>query len=180
MGSKIDFYMNLDYPIILRKISSADGGGWLAEIPDLPGCISDGETQQEALDNVQDAKRDWLEVAIERKQEIPVPNEKYDEYSGKFTLRLPKSFHGQLAKTAKEEGVSLNQYIQTLLAYNFGSKQIFKKIACENYNSIVVKTQTIAIEKDSVSAGERLWKQHGKPYAANKDIGSFSYPYGGN
>lgn len=50
-----------------------DGGGWLAEIPLLKGCITDGDSQLEALEMIEDAKRAWLEVALENNEAIPEP-----------------------------------------------------------------------------------------------------------
>ncbi len=47
--------MSLDYAIRIEKLSAEDGGGYLATVPDLPGCMSDGETPEEALNNIQDA-----------------------------------------------------------------------------------------------------------------------------
>jgi antitoxin HicB len=51
----------LRYKIIIEPLSDEDGGGFLATVPDLPGYMSDGETAQEALTNVQDAMACWLE-----------------------------------------------------------------------------------------------------------------------
>lgn len=120
----IDYY-SVDYPALVRKIPEAEGGGWIAEIIELPGCMADGETPDEAMLNLNEAKKCWIDVALKRGQDIPVPSPSFmDEevYSGKFTLRIPKFLHRQLAQTAKNEGVSLNQYIQTLIAFNFGKK----------------------------------------------------------
>ena len=61
------------YSINLVHLSEENGGGWLAEVPELDGCISDGKTPQEALNNVQDVIRSWVEVAQERNQQIPEP-----------------------------------------------------------------------------------------------------------
>ena len=69
----IDYYMSLPYSILLTPISEEDGGGWLAEIPQLPGCMSDGETQQEALNMIEDARRLWLESGWEKGDPIPEP-----------------------------------------------------------------------------------------------------------
>lgn len=52
------------YPITLRPLTVEEGGGWLAEVPSLPGCMSDGETPQEAVTNVMDAIDCWLEAAV--------------------------------------------------------------------------------------------------------------------
>jgi antitoxin HicB len=54
-------------------LADSDGGGYLAIVPDLPGCMSDGETPEEALRNVQEAIASWIEAAKEWKQEIPAP-----------------------------------------------------------------------------------------------------------
>ena len=53
------------YGITLRPLSTADGSGWLAEVPELPGCTSDGESPQEAVGNVMDAIACWIEAAEE-------------------------------------------------------------------------------------------------------------------
>ena len=44
-----------DYEIRISALSGEDGGGFVAVVPELPGCMSDGETRQEALANVRDA-----------------------------------------------------------------------------------------------------------------------------
>lgn len=64
----------LQYPIVIEPLSEEDGGGFLATVPDLPGCMSDGETPEEALVNVQDAILTWLEAAQELGREIPTPS----------------------------------------------------------------------------------------------------------
>lgn len=69
----IDYYMSLPYSILLTPLSEDDGGGWFVEIPLLPGCMSDGETQQEALAMIEDAKRLWLESCLEHGDPIPEP-----------------------------------------------------------------------------------------------------------
>ena len=61
------------YHITLRPLSAADGGGWLAEVPELPGCMSDGETPQEAVENVMDAIACWIEAAEEDGRPVPAP-----------------------------------------------------------------------------------------------------------
>lgn len=65
---------NLEYPVIVSPLSDEDGGGFLAMVPDLPGCMSDGETPAEAVENVQDAIEGWLDLARELGREIPTPS----------------------------------------------------------------------------------------------------------
>ena len=64
----------LSYPVIVSPRPEADGGGFVATVPDLPGCMSDGETPEEALTNVQDAIDAWLEAAGDLGRPIPSPS----------------------------------------------------------------------------------------------------------
>ncbi len=65
--------MKLEYAVHIERLAEGDGGGYLALVPDLPGCMSDGETPEEALKNVQEAIVSWIEAAREWKREIPKP-----------------------------------------------------------------------------------------------------------
>eukprot|EP01037_Dinobryon_pediforme_P029444 gene29444-33086_t len=64
----------LTYPVIIEPLADADGGGFLASVPDLPGCMSDGATPEEALANVRSAIEDWLDTARELGRELPQPS----------------------------------------------------------------------------------------------------------
>jgi antitoxin HicB len=65
--------MTADYPAILRPLSAEEGGGYLIEYPDLPGCMSDGETAEEALHNGQDALQAYLKDLQASGESIPMP-----------------------------------------------------------------------------------------------------------
>lgn len=67
------YYLALPYRILLTPLPTDEGGGWLAEIPDLPGCMSDGDTQAEALQMIEDAKRLWIESSLVHGDAIPEP-----------------------------------------------------------------------------------------------------------
>lgn len=64
----------LDYPVIVQPLAPEDGGGFLALVPDLPGCMSDGETPEEALLNVRDAIVTWIEAAGDMGHPVPRPS----------------------------------------------------------------------------------------------------------
>ncbi|HEV3185860.1 MAG TPA: type II toxin-antitoxin system HicB family antitoxin [Xanthobacteraceae bacterium] len=64
----------LDYPVIIEPLAAEDGGGFIAAVPDLPGCMSDGETPEEALTNVRDAIAAWLDEARALGRPIPTPS----------------------------------------------------------------------------------------------------------
>lgn len=111
----IDEYMKLPYRMELTP--DPDEGGFVVSYPDLPGCLSSGETVEEAVSNAADAKRAWLEAAIEDGVVIQEPSS-LDDYSGQFKLRLPKSLHRSLAERSRQEGISMNQYCLYLLTMN--------------------------------------------------------------
>jgi len=67
----------LEYPVVIEPLSSEDGGGFIATVPDLPGCISDGETPEEALANVQDAIAAWIEEARAVGRAVPMPTPRH-------------------------------------------------------------------------------------------------------
>jgi antitoxin HicB len=64
---------NFHYKVIVESLPELDGGGFLATVPDLPGCMSDGETPGEAIANVQDAIAAWIEAARDMGRDIPQP-----------------------------------------------------------------------------------------------------------
>ncbi|MBP1843853.1 putative RNase H-like HicB family nuclease [Rhizobium petrolearium] len=66
----------LRYAVLVSPLSPEDGGGFLATVPDLPGCMSDGETPQEAISNVQDAIESWIEATHDMGRDIPPPSKR--------------------------------------------------------------------------------------------------------
>ena len=66
----------LRYAVLVEPLSEDDGGGFLATVPDLPGCMSDGDTPEQAIVNVQDAILAWMEAAEEMGRPIPEPSRK--------------------------------------------------------------------------------------------------------
>ncbi|PAX52100.1 type II toxin-antitoxin system HicB family antitoxin [Brunnivagina elsteri] len=108
----LEYYLNLQYSI---TIDSDMEGGYVAQIKDLPGCLTQGETLEETITNINEARELWLETTYEVDDEIPLPSND-ETYSGKLLLRMPKSLHRRLAKAAEVENVSLNQYLLFLLS----------------------------------------------------------------
>lgn len=122
-----------------RELVPDESGGFAASIPELPGCVSCGEDEVEALKNLEDAALSWLEVALEDGIEIPSPRGEI-QFSGRFALRMAKSLHEKISGLAEEDGVSLNQFICNVLAERVGSKKAHKRpIATEQDNIIHLK-----------------------------------------
>ena len=123
MEKNLKYYMELRYPTQITEISIEDGGGYMIEIPLLKGCMSDGETILEALENIKEAKMEWFVYMLENNLPIPEPID-VNKYSGKFVVRIPKSLHRTISEQSKMEGLSLNQYVANSLAYVAGQKQV--------------------------------------------------------
>lgn len=108
--------MNAGYSEELKRNSD---GTYFARIVEFPGCMTEGDTEAEALENLKDAMRGWVEVQLEDGDPIPPPISD-DQFSGKFVVRVPRSVHRDLSQRAEREGVSLNQYVLTALAKAIG------------------------------------------------------------
>ncbi|HEY1615275.1 MAG TPA: type II toxin-antitoxin system HicB family antitoxin [Rhizomicrobium sp.] len=117
MGNKFE------YPITLRPLDEDDGGGWLAELPDLRGCMADGATPEEAMREAIDAAKSWIATARAHGDPIPAPSRtNRNAPSGRWVLRTPRSLHKRLSDRAQAEGVSLNTLTVALLAQALGER----------------------------------------------------------
>ena len=70
----LNYYLNLDYEIIIRQISEEDGGGYFAYYKDFKGVMGDGETADEAIKDVKSAFSCYLEVMLQKNEEIKEPS----------------------------------------------------------------------------------------------------------
>jgi antitoxin HicB len=110
LAKEVSQYADLNYRIEL--IPDKKEGGFVAVIPDLPGCVSQGETEVEALKMVEEAKAAWIQATLECGKTVPMPR---DAYSGKLNIRIPKTLHQRLTLESEREGISLNQEIVVAL-----------------------------------------------------------------
>src|SRR3989338_9228800 len=105
--------MESKYEVIIKW--SEEDQCFYAVVPELPGCMTNGATYDQAARNAKEAMASWLKVARERGQEIPEPISSR-AVSGNFQVRLPKALHRDLVEEAQAQGASLNQYILMLLS----------------------------------------------------------------
>lgn len=108
----IEDFLALNYR---TSVYRDEDGDYVVEVDDLPGCVAHGSTPDEAFQDLQEAKRVWMESRIAAGLEIPEPR-RIEDYSGRFLLRMPRWLHRRLAVQARSEAVSLNQHIVTLLS----------------------------------------------------------------
>jgi antitoxin HicB len=111
---------NLDrYRFTVRHLSKEEGGGYLVEYPDIPGCMSDGETIEEAIANGREALRDCVDVFKESGRKLPKPTVE----AAQWRQRLPRSLYSKLTKEAEKEGVSINSLVTAIIAEAVGARQ---------------------------------------------------------
>ena len=116
MEKNLEYYLGLPYT---RELIPEPEGGWFIRIKELPGCMSQGDTTDEAMAMIEDAMKGWLEVELDKGSVIPEPRPD-EEFSGKFIVRVAKSLHRKISEISTFEGVSLNQWIGTTLAEAVG------------------------------------------------------------
>jgi predicted RNase H-like HicB family nuclease len=137
----LDYYLTLPYKLV---IVHEEAGGYFAEIDELPGCMTQGETMEEVVKNIDDAKRLWLKTALEDKLDVPLP-ECMREYSGRFVVRIPATLHKRIVAQSRKEGVSLNQMVLSMLSEQNGYNELKREI-----RSFINKTQRGDIKKTEV------------------------------
>jgi predicted HicB family RNase H-like nuclease len=122
MNKDLKYYLNLPYKTVLEY--EPDDKTWVAYCPDLGRgtCYAIGESKLEALRLLEESKKIILEYALEEGKEIPEPALIDDEDlpSGNFIIRVPKTTHRKLKVEAENEGVSLNQYVLSVLSEHIG------------------------------------------------------------
>lgn len=120
----VEEYVNRQYRYV---VIAEREGGYFIKYPDLPGCVSQVDTEDEVGQAAVEIKRLWIESAFDDGIEIPDPSFP-EEASGKFNLRLPKSLHRRLVEVAEEEGVSLNQMVVSLLSERLAASEANTKL----------------------------------------------------
>lgn len=146
MNSKtLEEYLNIHYPFLVYP---AEEGGYVAEIEELPGCMTQAETLDELSERIENARRTWIHTAYEDGMQIPLPRTQ-QQYSGRFLIRLPKYLHRHLAEEATRQGVSLNQFAATLLsgavsAYHVSTKEDMHSLRLHGHHHLTHVVQSIA------------------------------------
>jgi len=113
------------YSKIISPLSPEGGGGFMVSFADLPGCISDGETEEEALENSKDAFISWISARADMGKPIPEPSSRPSDFvaadaSGRLLARLPKYLQSRLTQRAQREGVSVNSLVLAFIAAGLG------------------------------------------------------------
>jgi len=114
----LEYYEGLPYNIILECWDDGDGPYYVARVAELPHCLIHDDSQEGAIKEIQEVKREWIKSCLDRGIKVPEPV--WHKHSGQISLRIPPSLHKIMADRAVIEGVSLNQYMTTALANAVG------------------------------------------------------------
>ncbi|MFA5161496.1 MAG: type II toxin-antitoxin system HicB family antitoxin [Elusimicrobiales bacterium] len=99
-----------------RKVFySSEDKCWVAVAPEIPGCSAFGDTDTDALKELDAAIKLNFRIRAENKLPIP-PALSGQKLGGRFLLRIPKTLQRSLKEEALEEGVSVNQYTLFLIS----------------------------------------------------------------
>lgn len=110
-----------------RRLVPDESGGFVASIHEFPGCFAEGETPDEALENLENAATAWLESAMATGYPIRDPIS-FHGYSGKIALRISRGLHKEVAELSELEECSVNQLLVTAIAEYVGSTRAYSKL----------------------------------------------------
>lgn len=102
----------LDYPFTMHPLAEDEGGGYLIEFPDLPGCMSDGATPEEAIHNGADAVRCWIEAMREAGRPISPPSR---APVGRRTINVDDHIYRMLVEEGERQGLNAESIANTAL-----------------------------------------------------------------
>lgn len=113
-----------------RKLIPSEEGGYSAYVQELEGCIAEGDTADEALENLSRAAIAWIDAQHELGQVVPTPKD-LTSFSGRIALRIPRGLHKQASELAQEERVSINQFLMNAIAFHVGQRTLLKELKHE-------------------------------------------------
>ena len=120
IAAEVGRYTKLPYTVCLYYDDSDGDPVWMAYVDELDGCMSHGDTPEEATAMIREAMEGWLAVSIKHGDPIPPPKEHFPEYDGKFRVRVPAGLHERLAREAEAQETTLNQLVTAILAEGVG------------------------------------------------------------
>jgi len=108
------------YEVGVKKIIDEGEEFFQGSVKEFPDLNVFSETYAEAYELIIDAVRESIGLLAEQGKHIPEPLEAIEDYSGRVTLRMPKTIHREIAINAKEDGASLNQFILNAVSHYSG------------------------------------------------------------
>ncbi len=121
---ELEYYLRLPYTITVKRGAGGGDEYWVARVIELPHCLTHAATPEEALKDIEEAKKEWIKSNLVDGLPVPEPA----KYTGQYHLRMPPTLHEALVMKSESEDVSLNQYMVTALARAVGYPEPKKKL----------------------------------------------------
>jgi antitoxin HicB len=157
-------YLAKNYPFLANV---GEDGEYYVTFPDLDGLFTGAPTLEELPAMMREGLEGWMEASYKQRDVLPIPEPTIlrlddidDDYSGKFNLRLPRSLHHALANGAERDGVSLNQYVVSLLSRRASEDEMIRRLDAleQKLASASPPDMKIAEERARYDAGRRAKK----------------------
>ena len=103
-------YLALDYEIIVRKLTPEEGGGYFAYYKDHKGIMGDGEEIEEAIEDAKSAFACYLEVALEKGEQIKEPS--YLNRSKRINITIPISVLNKIDTYVKSHNLTRSSFFK--------------------------------------------------------------------
>jgi predicted RNase H-like HicB family nuclease len=104
------YYLDLDYEIIVRKLTPEDGGGYFAYYKDFKGVMGDGESIEEAINDVKSAFGCYVEVALENNEEIKEPS--HLDKAKRINITIPLSVLNKIDNYVKDHDTNRSSFFK--------------------------------------------------------------------
>lgn len=163
------------YSITVRRSNFENDFCFEARVKGLPDIAEYGDTFEEAYNLAIDTIEATADIFEEKGKKIPEPPEVIDDYSGRVTLRLPKSLHRSLSAGAEDEGVSLNQYLVGALScfhgYSCASSEASNLYGWYQYNNttyVADVIRRIRLSEPSMKSASRVKVTNFNEFKINK------------
>jgi antitoxin HicB len=145
----------LSAPFVRMLIPNTEGEGYVAEVLELPGCLSEGETPEEAYRNLDEAMSGYIASLLDHNRPVPEPVGT-KEYSGHFPLRMSTEVHRIVALRAMQEGISLNQWIVNAITAHLAGQSLGDEVVAKLRAGMAFRFFAgMALESPEVPVGGR-------------------------
>ncbi|NLA93054.1 MAG: type II toxin-antitoxin system HicB family antitoxin [Spirochaetales bacterium] len=169
----LEDYLKLPYTIETKRESD---GSYFIKVKELPGCMSIGESIEEAYAMIEDAMAEWIQFNLDAGRVIPEPEEyETKTYSGKFVVRISSRLHQELSDAAEENGVSLNHLVSEMLSQGSGIVKTQRKVLEHLLYRVfppplVLSEEKVPMEMETKAPKWTPLKEHLKLYVNSEEI----------
>lgn len=147
----------MKYPFKVYPMKVDDHAFWVAESLTLKGCVGQGDTIEVAQKELENNEIEWVAAAKELDMDIPpVPIQSESAYSGKFTVRVSPYVHEEAVEMAKEQNISLNQYVNDAIVAQNSRYSVTKYVFPEIQKAVESLKAGLSIPIIAASSGTTM------------------------